>query len=78
LELASRSLNPLFLGIFDKYLWHSFVIFSFSWNLFFLEVVQPVIQRRIGKGNSSNDMRLDSVFSLLLFLLVVYTEALWA
>jgi len=38
-----------FLGIFDKYLWHPFVIFSFSWNLFFLEVVQPVIQRRIGK-----------------------------
>jgi hypothetical protein len=37
------------LGIFDKYLWHPFVIFSFSWNLFFLEVIQPVIQRRIGK-----------------------------
>ena len=38
-----------FWGIFDKYLWHPFVIFSFSWNLFFLEIVQPAIQRRIGK-----------------------------
>jgi membrane protease YdiL (CAAX protease family) len=34
-------------GIFDGYFWHPFVIFSFSWNLFFLCVVQTTLQKHL-------------------------------
>lgn len=34
-------------NVFDRYVWHPFVIFSFSWNLFFLGVVQTTLQKRM-------------------------------
>ena len=34
-------------GIFDNYFLHPWVIFSFSWNLFFLCVVQTALQRHV-------------------------------
>lgn len=37
-------------GIFDRYLWHPFVIFSFSMNFFFLCVVQTTLKKHIKPG----------------------------
>lgn len=46
---VAPSTLPL-LDFFDKYFLHPFIIFSFSWNLFFLCVVQTALQKQVRPG----------------------------